>query len=243
MSAGRESGRPSSGGVERIEEVYRRRDRLHPRGYYSLLEPGQLYLTQVRERVLLRTLRELGMQSLAGVRLLDVGCAAGEWLRRFEDYGARGEDLFGVELQAAFLRDARRRSAGLQVVQADGARLPFATASFDLVHQATMMTLVPDRSVRRRIAAEMVRVARPGGHILWFDMRYSNPRNPDMRGIGRRELRELFPGCRIRLRSVSLLPYLARRVAPWSFTACSLLEHLRPLRIHYLAAIRTASAR
>jgi SAM-dependent methyltransferase len=221
-----------------MEEVYRRRDRLHPRNYYSLRQPGHLYLTHVRERLLLRALREAGIGDLSDLQLLDVGCGAGEWLLRFETYGARLENLVGVELQRPFLREARARSDRLRVVQADGARLPFGPASFDLVHQATMMTLVPEAGLRRQIAAEMLRVLKPEGSILWFDMRYSNPRNPDMRGIGRRELGRLFPGCRMRLRSASLLPTVARRLAPWSFLACSLLELLPPLRIHYLGTIQ-----
>ena len=220
-----------------MEEVYRRRDRLHARGYYSLFEPGHLYLMQRRERLLLRELRRRGTDTLLGLRVLDVGCAGGDWLRRFQSYGAEPEDITGVELQLPFLQAARQSLPRMNFIQADGGTLPFPDATFDMVHQATMLTLVLDPDIRRRVAAEMLRVVRPDGFLLWFDMRYSNPRNPDMRGIGRKELRELFPGCRMRLRSVSLIPALARRLSPWSFTACRLLELLPPLRIHYLGII------
>ncbi len=220
-----------------MQDVYERRGRLHPADYYSVFHPSHLYLTQRRERMLFRLLARAGVTSLNDLRILDVGCAAGEWLLRFIAYGAQVHNVFGVELRSNSLQGIWKRLPRLHLINGDGASLPFPDASFDLVHQATVLTSVLDSSVRRRIATEMMRVVRPDGLIVWFDMRYSNPKNPDIRGVGLRELRALFPGCRMSLRSVSLVPALARRVAPWSYTLARMLEFLGPLRIHYLAVI------
>ena len=220
-----------------MQEVYERRGRLHPAGYYSPFHPSHLYLLQRRERTLFRLLAQAGVSSLKDVRILDVGCATGEWLLRFLAYGAQVHNVFGVELRNNLLQGIWERRPRMQMVNGDGANLPFPDASFDLVHQATVFTSVLDSNVRCHIASEMLRVVRPDGLILWFDMRYSNPKNPDIRGIGLRELRALFPGCRMNVRSVSLVPALARRVAPLSYTLARMLELLAPLRIHYLAVI------
>lgn len=220
-----------------MQEVYERRRHLHPAGYYSPFHPAHLYLLQRRERLLFRLLARAGVTSLKDQRILDVGCATGEWLLRFLAYGAQDRNVFGVELRSNLLQDIWGRRPPMHVINGDGANLPFADASFDLVHQATVLTSVLDSSVRRNIASEMMRVVRPEGLIVWFDMRYSNPKNPDIRGVGLRELRALFPGCRMNLRSVSLLPSLARRVAPWSYTLARALELIGPLRVHYLAII------
>ena len=61
-----------------MQEVYERRGRLHPVDYYSLFHPAHLYLTQRRERMLFRLLAQAGVTSLNELRILDVGCAAGE---------------------------------------------------------------------------------------------------------------------------------------------------------------------
>ncbi len=220
-----------------MQEIYERRRRLHPPGYYSPFHPSHLYLLQRRERTLFRLLAQAGISSFKDQRILDVGCATGEWLLRFLAYGAQVHNVFGVELRGNLLQGIWERQPRMQIVNGDGAHLPFPDASFDLVHQATVFSSVLDSSVRRNIASEMLRVVRPDGVIVWFDMRYSNPKNPDIRGVGLRELRSLFPGCRMNLRSVSLLPALARRVAPWSYTLARMLEILTPLRIHYLAVI------
>jgi SAM-dependent methyltransferase len=221
-----------------MEEVEQRGGFLHPPGYYSMLNPGHLYLMQRREEAWLRALRRHGLHRLAGRRILDIGCGGGEEMTRQVLYGADPRAVVGIEVQWPRLAGLRQRFRGLHAVQADASRLPFPDASFDLVNQATMMTLVLNAEMRTRIAAEMVRVCKPTGAILWFDYRYTNPANPDARGIGAAEIRRLFPGCAISLRSVSLAPPIARRVVRLSVTLCRLLEWCAPLRTHYLAIIR-----
>ncbi len=83
----------------------------------------------------------------------------------------------------------------------------------------------------------MLRVLKPQGLILWYDYHVNNPWNKDVRGVKRREIRRLFPGCRITLQPVTLAPPLARLLAPYSFLLCSLLEKLRIFNTHYLGVI------
>jgi SAM-dependent methyltransferase len=225
-----------------MEEVYRKLERLHPPGYYSLFDPGHLYLMQRREEALLWAIRRHDLQPLADRRVLNVGCGGGEEILRQVLYGADRRRIVGVEVRAQPLVDMRRRFGEVQAVQADASQLPFADASFDIVHQATMMTLVLDAELRTKIAKEMRRVCSPSGAMLWFDYRYSNPANREARGIGAAEIRRLFPGCDIWLQSLSLAPPLARSLARYSVTLCRALEWLSPLRTHYLAVIRRRAA-
>ena len=93
------------------------------------------------------------------------------------------------------------------------------TRSFDIVSQFTVFTSILSPELRRAIAAEMIRVTRPGGVVLWYDFRVNNPRNDQVRRVGARELRELFPGCEVHLRPTTLAPPVARRLVPLSWTA------------------------
>jgi hypothetical protein len=65
----------------------------------------------------------------------------------------------------------------------------------------------------------------------------NNPRNPDVRGVGRQELHRLFPTCTIEHRRVTLAPPVALRLARRSNSLCSLLDMVPLLRTHYLAVI------
>jgi hypothetical protein len=84
----------------------------------------------------------------------------------------------------------------------------------------------------------MLRVLAAGGAILWYDFFVDNPANPNVRGVRRREVEALFPGCRAELRRATLAPPLARRVVPVSWTLGTVLESLRVFDTHYLGVIR-----
>jgi hypothetical protein len=84
----------------------------------------------------------------------------------------------------------------------------------------------------------MVRIVKSDGLILWYDFRYDSPRNPNVRGIEKAEIRSLFPDCGIELHRVTLAPPLARGVVPISWIAALALEKIPLLRTHYLGVIR-----
>jgi hypothetical protein len=86
--------------------------------------------------------------------------------------------------------------------------------------------------MRHRVAAEMMRVLRPEGRIVWYDFLYDNPSNPNVQGIPVRELRKLFPAHGWKVWRVTLAPPLARRLVPISWPLAALLEATRLLNSH-----------
>lgn len=222
---------------ERIRQAYARR--AASAKSYSRFDPAHLFLTQEVERQLLALLGRHGRTRLDGSRILEIGCGNGHWLREFVKWGARPENLAGVDLLPDRIAQACRLSPpGISFRSGSAAELEFADASFDMVFQATVFTSILDASVKRKIAAEMRRVSRPDGLILWYDFRFNNPRNPDVRGIGKAEIEELFPNCRIALSRVTLAPPLARAIVPRSWLAAELLAAIPWTRTHYLGAIQ-----
>jgi len=226
--------------IERIRSEYARRAADASRGrQYSALEPAHLFAIQSRERGLLAMLRAEGITSFAGLRVLDLGCGSGDELRRLISYGASPEHLCGLDLIGERLSAARCASPHLALVQGNAAHLPYPEATFDVVLQLTVFSSILDQVLRHRVAAEMLRVLKPAGLIIWYDF-WLNPTNRATRGIRPAEIKRLFPGCHHRFRRVTLAPPLARAVVPQSWLAGYLLETLPFLRTHYLAAIRPA---
>ncbi len=222
----------------RIAKVYAERARRMPAGYYSPFHPGNVFLTQGRERAMRRLLVDAGCTDLAAMRILDVGCGYGGDLRHMLDLGASPENLFGVDLLPERLERARELAPHLNFQLADGQQLPFADESLDLVMQATAFSSIVDPGVRRQVAREIARVLRPGGLVLWYDMRVTDPRNPDLVPMTAAEIRDLFPEFDLTLRSVTLIPPLARRLARGSWGLCALLEALPFLRSHLIGIFR-----
>jgi len=175
---------------------------------------------------------------LDGRSVLDVGCGEGNWLLEFSQWGAAARDLHGVDLDQQRLNKARLKLPAADLHCGSAGQLPWPAASFDLVSQFTVFTSVLQPQLRNSMAQEMLRVLKPAGAILWYDLRRNNPRNPNVRGIGAGEIRSLFPGCSVRLQSVTLAPPLARVVVPCSWMAALMLEKLPFLRTHYVGIIR-----
>jgi len=222
--------------TRRIKAAYGRRQ---CGDLYSFFNPGQLFYLQERERRVIKLLRHLGLSRLEGQKILEVGCYTGYWLGEFIKWGARPENLTGIDLFPEYLVEARSiQSPKVGLVQADAAFLPFASSMFDIVLQSMLFTSILDVAMKKVVAGEMLRVLKPRGLILWYDYHVNNPWNKDVRGVKKREIRRLFPGCRIKLQRVTLAPPLARFIAPHSFLLCAILEKLRILNTHYLGVIR-----
>ncbi|MCI0664586.1 MAG: class I SAM-dependent methyltransferase, partial [Acidobacteria bacterium] len=196
-----------------------------------------LFLIQQRQREILSLLHREGYFPLTSKRILEIGCASGGVLREFLSYGATPYLLHGAELEPCRIANAKAVTPHLPLISADGRSLPYPDSCFDMVMQFTVFSSILNEDIKRAIADEMRRVLRPGGLILWYDF-WLNPINPEARGISLAEIRRLFPGCRISFRRLSLAAPLARRLAPYSWLACYLLDRLRIFNTHYLAVIR-----
>jgi hypothetical protein len=89
------------------------------------------------------------------------------------------------------------------------------------------------------IGRELVRITRPGGLIFVYDMRYPNPWNKDVRRITKAAIRRWFPGCRLRTRTLTLLPQLARPIGRRAGFLYGPLAAVPPLRSHALYVLQT----
>jgi SAM-dependent methyltransferase len=121
------------------------------------------YAFAVESRAILRVAGRID-----GLRVLDVGCGTG---RMTQVLASRGARVAGLDLDAAMLTVAARRTAG-PLILGDAAALPFSAASFDLTVAVTLCEFVADVGA---VFAELARVTRPGGRFIVGSL---NPRSP-----------------------------------------------------------------
>jgi SAM-dependent methyltransferase len=163
---------------------------------------------------------------LRGLRVLDYGCGHG---MAAVVLARRGALVTGFDLSHGYLAEAWRRTrasdVSVELVQADGARLPFAAATFDRLWGNAVLHHL-DLSLAGR---EIRRVLKPGGIAVFCEPWGENPalgwvrnrlpypgksRTPDeapllFRHV--RQLRQIFPIMQVR--GYQLLS-MARRVLP-----------------------------
>lgn len=187
------------------------------------------------ERELAAFFRKTKILELSNKRILEVGCGWGSWLLLFLGWGARAENLCGIDLLPERVETARQRLPKSEIVLGRAEKLSRPDESFDLVFQFTLFSSVLSPPGREAIAKEIWRVLKPGGYFVSFDYFISHPANPSTVGIGKRELARLFPKASFRFRRVGLFPPLARRLVPLSFSFAHVLEKTGILSGHYLA--------
>src|SRR5439155_6975572 len=123
-----------------------------------------------RESRLLSLLAEYNCTPLSQKKILEVGCGYGPGVREFIKWGARPENLVGIDLLPERIAEARRLCPTAVTLETGNAeRLQFASGSFDLVLQSTVFSSILDCDVRKRVAQEILRMLKPGGSILWYD--------------------------------------------------------------------------
>ena len=108
------------------------------------------------------------VNELPGHRVLEVGVGTGLALPHYRPE----KRITGIDLSAAMLARARRRVAAKRLAQVDALlemdaeATSFDAASFDVAVAMFVASVVPHP---RRLLAELKRIVRPGGHILFVN--------------------------------------------------------------------------
>lgn len=222
-----------------IRAAYACQEHTVPKDRYSPFTEAYLLAILELQREVVRLLKRSQRTCLEQQKVLDVGCGTGFWLRQFVQWGARPENLFGVDLlQGKILKGVELCPKGITLQCRSASELEFENGKFDLILQFTVLTSILDRLMKANVAKEMIRVLKPAGVILWYDYFVSNPNNPNVRGVRRAEIFRLFPGLSICLKRVTLAPPLGRAIGPISPALYRLLSVVKPLCTHYLGLIQ-----
>lgn len=221
----------------RLEEVYSgyRANNSHESRWSRELVGNRLILDE-RSRYL------EGAFGASAQRVLDLGCGsggdAGDLLQ-----GGLAEFVVGVDLQGELLRTRAASLPESPSILASGSSLPFRSNSFDAIIISTLFSSVLDRSLRRAIAAEALRVLKEGGNMYIYDMRVFNPANHAIRPLTLRQIRSMF-GRQIKFsQAVTLIPQVARRLSgPQATLWYSRLTRTRLARSHRFTVVTKQSS-
>ncbi|MFT4036688.1 MAG: class I SAM-dependent methyltransferase [Thermomicrobiales bacterium] len=130
-----------------------------------------VFATHVQEHYLRRRVGYIRKHAPAATAI-DIGAGTGVLAERLADTGM---EITALDPFPGMLEQLRRRRPGIETVVANGEAIPFPDDEFDLAYSVAVMHHIAEPAKVRRTLAEMVRVTRPGGHILIWD---HNPRNP-----------------------------------------------------------------
>jgi SAM-dependent methyltransferase len=144
---------------ERIHDLDMTRQPIGSRAFFEELDEYRFDKLAYLPRV-------IDFSAYRGRRLLEIGCGIGTDLVRFAAGGAR---VTGLDLSETAVRLARKNLEAHDccggVLVADGATLPFAGETHDVVYAHGVLQYAPDP---RRIVEESLRVLKPGGTAIFM---------------------------------------------------------------------------
>ena len=135
-----------------VQRAYDRIARVYDVFFGAILQPGRV-----------RAVRAI--RSKPGLRVLELGIGTGLTAPLY----SRDWTVVGVDLSSAMLMQTQKRITELgltttvTLLEADGAQLPFADESFDVVVVPYVMSVVPDPL---SVGRELRRVCRTDGQII-----------------------------------------------------------------------------
>ncbi len=137
-----------------VEGVYGKLASVYDWVFGPTLHPGRL-----------QAIQRMGIR--ASDRILEVGVGTGINAALYpRECNVTGIDLSASMLERAQERIARKGMTNVRLLEMDAAALSFADDSFDIVYAPYLISVVPDPV---RVAAEMGRVCRPGGRIIFLN--------------------------------------------------------------------------
>jgi ubiquinone/menaquinone biosynthesis C-methylase UbiE len=208
--------------IERIKKVYDERA-LVPEINYNPLLPENYYLLNSKEKLLVKLLNKYYGPYIGNLNILDVGFGSGLDFLTFIKLGADIDGLFGVEILEERYNRVKEIIPRINLLLTNDFSLPFEDKSMDIITQSTVLSSILDKNCRTQLAFEMYRVLKPGGRIFSYDIRYSNPWNPNVIKIDKKEIHDLFPSAITSFYPVTLNPVITRKIAPFSILLCEIL--------------------
>ncbi|MDZ8184580.1 MAG: class I SAM-dependent methyltransferase [Nostoc sp. ChiSLP02] len=224
--------------IEAIRQRYHRRQQIPEASLYDPLHPSRYMLYQEKRHALIRWINWANLAPVGDKRLLEIGCGSGNNLSLFMSLGFQPENLVGNELIEDYALNARRLlPTSTEILVGDASTLKLDDNSFDIVFQSTVFTSILDKNFQQKLANRMWSLVKPGGGVLWYDFIFDNPKNPDVKGVSKKQIRQLFPEGNIKTWQLSLAPPISRRVTKIHPNLYSVFNLLPFLRTHVLCWI------
>lgn len=124
----------------------------------------------MRRMALLPIAQAMRGRDQRALRLLDVACGTGRFLREAR-LAFPALNLSGLDLSRAYLDEAAAHLTGLRqvaLIEGNAEAIPLASESQDFVTTIFLFHELPP-DVRRQVTAEMARVLKPGGLLVFID--------------------------------------------------------------------------
>ena len=172
--------------------------------------------------------------SVNELKVMEIGAGTGSNLLYFKYLGIEWSNIYANEVSPERGISLKKNLPSATIHICDAIELDYCE-TFDVVFQSTVFTSILSEEKKKMLANKMFAMTKKNGIVLWYDFIYNSPNNDKVKGIGKSEIKKMFPKAhKITFYKTTLLPPLARRMGRiYPF----LNKVLFPLRTHLIAVI------
>jgi hypothetical protein len=220
--------------VEKICERYERREansQVPKRGLFSYFD----YYVQCERELKYLEIMTSFFGDCSNLKVIEIGAGTGGNLHFFLRAGVKAKNLYANELLENRGNILRENFPDCNIDIGDATTLDYRE-KFDIVFQSTVFTSILDDTFKKSLAHKMWQLKKERGVIIWYDFIYNNPYNKDVKGIGKKEILNIFPEAReVTFYRATLAPPIARRLGKFYNAFNALMPFLRT---HIIAALK-----
>lgn len=191
------------------------------------------YVVEEREKVYRQILTDY-FNDFNNLQFLEIGAGGGSNIHFFLKQGIQSTNVYANELLEDRMGMLKRNLPEITTYPGDALKIN-EESKFDIVFQATVFTSILDDSFKKKLATKLLSLTKENGIILWYDFIYNNPKNKDVKGVSKKEIKMLFKQAKkISFKKVTVAPPIGRKIG----SLYPFFNFLFPfLRTHVIAII------
>jgi ubiquinone/menaquinone biosynthesis C-methylase UbiE len=204
---------------------------------WSSLNMGNKKIHDELKNQIIKMLKEKKIE-INNKKILDVGCASGNKVTMLIQIGFEESNIYGIDIREESVNKALMNFPSSHFSTMDARRLLYPDDEFDFVNISTLYSSINSEKNRQKVTEELLRVLKSDGHIIYYDLRYYSPFNPNVRPMKTLNIEKLFYGLDLQKKRITLLPPLARRLGIFTNILYPILSKISFLNSHYLYIIK-----
>lgn len=224
--------------IERIENIYEKYlddERLNQK--WSLDNEGNKQIEREKFN-LVNNFVVSTYEELNNLKVIEIGCSSGNMIDTLKRVGIKDKNIFGIDIRSERLKLTKRKYPHSNIITMNATNITFENDTFDFITVFTLFSSIINPDIRKSIAKEIIRILKPGGFILFYDVRYNNPFNKNLVAIRIREIKRLFPKMQFKVDRVTILPPLVRMLGKANSYLYKYLSSINFLNTHYFIKIK-----
>lgn len=170
--------------------------------------------------------------------ILDIGCASGNKTEDLMNLGFQSEKIFGIDIRKNSIKNAKIKYPNSNYFYMDARNTLFPNEKFDFINVFTLFSSILDKKNQLKVSKEIIRILKPGGFIIFYDIRYKSPFNKNLIEIKKKRINSLFPEMKKKIKTITLLPPIARNMGSLTRFLYPFLSKISFIRTHYLGLIQ-----